>query len=299
MSDKYAVVVGAVNVDIGGKSLKPLIPRDSNPGEISYSMGGVGRNIAHNMCLMGMRVQLLTAIGGDIWAQRIQESCRSIGIGLDKAVFAAGASTGTYLYITGPDGDMALAVSDMEAVRYISPEAVERALDFLNAAELVVFDGNLCAETIQYLCSHVTAPLFADPVSVTKGEKLKPYLSAIHTLKPNTLEAEALTGERGAEACARALLAAGVKRVFVSDGADGIVCAQGERCVRVPCRTARLVNATGGGDATMAAICRAFSEGYELEETGLYAMAAGAIAVEAPETINPAMSHELVLNRMK
>ena len=56
MSDKYAVVVGAVNVDIGGKSLKPLIPRDSNPGEISYSMGGVGRNIAHNMCLMGMRV---------------------------------------------------------------------------------------------------------------------------------------------------------------------------------------------------------------------------------------------------
>ena len=29
----YAVVVGGANMDIGGRSMGPLVPRDSNPGQ--------------------------------------------------------------------------------------------------------------------------------------------------------------------------------------------------------------------------------------------------------------------------
>ena len=57
----YAVVVGGVNVDICGRSFAPLVEADSNPGVVSSSLGGVGRNIAHNMSLMGLDVRLLTA----------------------------------------------------------------------------------------------------------------------------------------------------------------------------------------------------------------------------------------------
>mgnify|MGYP003289514073 CR=1 FL=1 len=39
-----------------------------------------------------------------------------------------------------------------------------------------------------------TAPLFVDPVSTTKAEKLRPILHKIHTLKPNRIEAELLSG---------------------------------------------------------------------------------------------------------
>ena len=38
----YAVVVGGVNVDIGGRSFKPLVGEDSNPGEVITGLGGVG-----------------------------------------------------------------------------------------------------------------------------------------------------------------------------------------------------------------------------------------------------------------
>ena len=44
----YAVVVGGVNMDIGGVSAAPLVSADSNPGVVRISLGGVGRNIAHN-----------------------------------------------------------------------------------------------------------------------------------------------------------------------------------------------------------------------------------------------------------
>ena len=65
-SGSYAVVVGGVNVDIGGRSFAPLIGADSNPGTVSVSLGGVGRNIAHNLSLLGADVRLLAAYGGGL-----------------------------------------------------------------------------------------------------------------------------------------------------------------------------------------------------------------------------------------
>ena len=64
-SGSYAAVVGGVNMDIGGLAYEPLVAADSNPGKITMSLGGVGRNIAHNMCLMGVDVRLLTAYGDE------------------------------------------------------------------------------------------------------------------------------------------------------------------------------------------------------------------------------------------
>lgn len=57
-------VVGAVNVDICARPFLPLVHEDSNPGFVSMSMGGVGRNIAHNLRLLGQPVSLITAFGG-------------------------------------------------------------------------------------------------------------------------------------------------------------------------------------------------------------------------------------------
>ena len=117
----YAVVVGGVNVDIGGRSFNALVGEDSNPGEVMTSLGGVGRNIAHNMSLMGLDVRLLSAYGDDINGERVAASCSEIGIDLSNALRVPGASTSTYLYITDPDGEMALAVSDMEVCKKNHP----------------------------------------------------------------------------------------------------------------------------------------------------------------------------------
>lgn len=290
MTSPYAVVVGAVNIDIWGKSYAHLIARDSNPGEIRFSLGGVGRNIAHNMCLMGSRVHMLTAIGDDMWSERISQSCCETGIDLSHAMFIPGGHTSCYLCISGPDGDLALGLCDAEIAGRISPDFIRRELDFLNAAAVVVIDGNLPEDTIAFICENVTAPLFADPVSVTKAMKFRPYLKYIHSLKPNELEAELLTGFADPERAARELLRLGVKRAFVSCGADGMVVAEGADLYRVDCCTARLVNATGGGDAAMAALCDSFCRGLDTRASARRAMVAGAIAVESAETISPLMS---------
>jgi len=86
----YTVVVGGVNVDIGGRSFAPLRPEDSNPGKVSVSMGGVGRNIAHNLALMGVDVRMLTAYGDDSHGQEVAASCARAGIDLSYALKLAG-----------------------------------------------------------------------------------------------------------------------------------------------------------------------------------------------------------------
>ena len=303
-SGSYAAVVGGVNMDIGGRSFAPLVARDSNPGKVRMSLGGVGRNIAHNMSLLGVDVRFLTAFGDDLYAQRIAASCGELGIDISHALTVPDGATPTYLFLNDCDGDMALAVSDMEICERITPAYLAANLPLLNNAQLIVTDTNIPAESLRYLTEHCTAPIFADPVSTAKAAKLKPILGRLHTLKPNRIEAELLSGVRieddeSLRLAAQTLLDTGLHRVFISLGTDGVLAADRREMRLVPCCKATMRNATGAGDAFMAALAWAYLEGTDLENTAASAAAAAAIAIESFETINPALSASAVRERMK
>ena len=303
-SGSYAVVVGGVNVDIGGKPFAPPVAADSNPGIVSASLGGVGRNIAHNLSLMGTDVRLLTAYGDDIHGHRVAASCSELGIDLSHARRISGGTTSTYLYLMDEQGEMVLAVSDMEICKKITPTYLSAHLGLLQNAQVIICDANIPEESLIYLAENCAGPLFCDPVSTVKAEKLRPILHKIHTLKPNRLEAELLSGVKietveDVAKAADALLALGVHRVFISMGADGVYAAMGSQRILLPNLPGNAVNTTGCGDAFMAALAWAYLEGMDLKETALAGLAAGAIAMESPETINPAMSATAIRNRIK
>ena len=300
----YAVVVGGVNIDIGGRSFAPLVPKDSNPGKVRMSLGGVGRNIAHNLSLLGTDVRFLTAFGDDVYAQRIAASCGELGIDISHALQVPGGATPTYLFLNDCDGDMALAMSDMEICARITPAYLAANLPMLNNAQVVVMDTNIPAESLRYLADHCTAPIFADPVSTAKAEKLRPILGKLHTLKPNRIEAELLSGveitdDKSLEKAAQTLLDTGLHRVFISLGTEGVLAADRHQMLRQSCFPAEMKNATGAGDAFMAALAWAYLEGTDLQETAKAAAAAAAIAVESGETINLTMSPDTVRRKMK
>ena len=302
-SGSYAVVVGGVNVDIGGKSRAPLVAADSNPGTVKISLGGVGRNIAHNMSLLGTDVRMLTAFGDDVHGQRVAASCSELGIDVSHACRVVGGTTSTYLYLTDEKGEMALAVSDMEICNKITPAYLAANLSLLQNAQVVIADCNIPQESLVYLAENCTAPLFCDPVSTAKAEKLRPILNKIHTLKPNRLEAEILSGvkietDEDVKKAADKLLELGVHRLFISMGSKGVYAAMGNERLQLPNLRGKMVNTTGCGDAFMGALGWAYLEGRNLRDTALAGLAAGAIAMESEETINPAMSATAIKNRI-
>ena len=299
----YVVVVGGVNMDIGGISHAQLVSADSNPGRVRISLGGVGRNIAHNMALLGLDVRMITALGDDMNAQRIAASCGELGIDISQCLTVPGGATSTYLFITDGHGDMALAVSDMEIYEHVTPAFLAGRARLLQNAQLLVVDTNIPAESIAWLVEHVEVPVFADPVSTAKAEKLRPVLGKLHTIKPNRIEAELLSGvsitdERSLRRAANVLLKTGLQQVFISLGAGGVFAANQDRGLHLPSIPGPMVNATGCGDAFMAALAWAYMEGMDLEQSAYAGLAASSIALEGSETINPEMSVDAIKSRL-
>ena len=302
-NEPYAVVIGGVNMDIGGTPFAPLIGHDSNPGFVRSSLGGVGRNIAHNMALLGLDVRMITALGDDLYAQRISNSCRELSIDLSASLTVSGGHTSTYLFISDEKGDMELAVSDMEIYDSLTPAFIAGKQELLDRASLIVIDTNIPKETIEYIAQNCKAALFLDPVSTAKAKKASSVIGRFHTLKPNRIEAQILSGveitdDKSLEKCADVLLEKGLERVFISLGADGVYAAEKDgAALKVPCFGAEMVNTTGCGDAFMAALAWSFTKDLDLEGCAKAGLAAAAIAMEGKDTINPLLSAEKVAQR--
>lgn len=301
-SKDYCVVIGGVNVDIGGRPDAPLIPRDSNPGRIFSSLGGVGRNIAHNMTLLGLNVKLITALGEDDNGKRIKDDCDRLGIDISGYCNCPDDATSSYLFIADKNGDMNVAISDMNIYKNVTPQYIATRMKEINKAKVVVIDSNIPTETIAYLATHCTVPIFADPVSCTKGARLIPSLGRLYAIAPNALEARILTGvkaesDESLKKAAKAFLDAGVKNVFITLGAEGLYATDGKEEHRLENLPSKLVNATGAGDAMLAGFAYAYVKGRNLKETALIGLAAASIAIEGAGTINEEMSIEKVLLR--
>lgn len=306
---RYVVVIGGMNMDICGRPNNTVVSRDSNPGVVSLSAGGVGQNIAQNMAHLGMPTYLITVYGNDENGKTLEECCRKNNIHLDYAAQLDGYRSSTYMFITDETGDLLVAVNDMDICKRINPEFLEPRLDFINNAAICLLDANLEEETMAWIGEHVTAPLFGDTVSTVKAHRFNPILNKMTVLKPNDLEASVLTGigiadQYSAGAAAKTLLDKGVKNVFISLGADGMLCAShsdsGEyRFEHVPPYRTKIATANGAGDSGMAAITWSFYDNpdRDIKDVGRIAQAASSIALECTKAV-PDLTIERIREKM-
>ena len=295
MDARRVTVVGGANTDICGRPAQALVRHDSAPGQVSVRHGGVGRNIACDLARLGLRTRFVTALGDDGFGASVAEGCRSCGVDMSLTRIVPGARSPVYLYLSDEKGEMDAAVSDMEVMAALTPAYLRAHLSELDESDAVVLDGNLPEETIAFLCEKLRAPIVADPVSTAKAPRFASVLGRLAAIKPNLLEARALTGKQNPEDCADALLRSGVGSVFISLGAKGLLAASGEERVLLPCEKTELVSATGAGDAATAAIVWATVRGLGLAAAARAAVMAGAIAAASEEASPPLLRAENLL----
>lgn len=295
MDARRVTVVGGANTDICGRPAQALVRHDSAPGQVSVRHGGVGRNIACDLARLGLRTRFVTALGDDGFGASVAEGCRSCGVDMSLTRIVPGARSPVYLYLSDEKGEMDAAVSDMEVMAALTPAYLRAHLSELDESDAVVLDGNLPEETIAFLCEKLRAPIVADPVSTAKAPRFASVLGRLAAIKPNLLEARALTGKQNPEDCADALLRSGVGSVFLSLGAKGLLAASGEERVLLPCERTELVSATGAGDAATAAIVWATVRGLGLAAAARAAVMAGAIAAASEEASPPQLRAEKLL----
>jgi len=302
----YAVVIGGANMDILGTPENSFIERDSNPGTVSLSPGGVGRNIAENLARLGTPVKLLTVIGNDLYGEKLLESCSQCGIDTSHVKISSRYGTSVYLSILDGEGDMISAVSDMQVMDELDQEYLESRNSIINGSSLLILDANLSQNVLIFLARKYgkSKAIFIDTVSATKAAKIIPVLEYIHTIKPNILEAEVLcrsTGESqlSIEEMADTLMESGLKRVFLSLGNKGIFYKDSYQCQTFEGINVTPINTTGAGDAYTAALAYSYMNDHSPETTLAFASAASAMTVLSRDTINRDISIEKIEQMIK
>ncbi|GAK49180.1 sugar kinase, ribokinase family [Candidatus Moduliflexus flocculans] len=286
---KFVTVVGGINVDLTGSPHQPLVLATSNPGETSLSVGGVGRNIAHNLALLGVPTTLLSAVGDDAFGVYALDITRQAGVNIEYVLKQAGQRTGTYLSVLNFEHDLVVAIADMAATRGVSASYLAQHERILTESALIAADANLEEETLTYLCNLCETrriPLLIEPVSVEKSKKLHRMNAKATYLTPNRDELHAMTGRDDADLAAQcACLRDQFDHIFVTLGEQGVY-----YCQSYPAIPTTVVNANGAGDALVAGlICGLFHE-KPLSDSIRLGIAAAHIALQSPETVNPELS---------
>ncbi|ABC28256.1 Sugar kinase, ribokinase family [Hahella chejuensis KCTC 2396] len=292
----YVVVIGGANMDILGQPCDKLLARDSNPGRVSCSPGGVARNIAENLARLGVDVRLIAPLGKDVYGQTLLEQGLQCGIDMRHCLQLDDAVTSTYLSVLDESGDMSVAINDMQILERLSVEYLRSHADMIRRASLLIVDANLPANVLEYLLSQFPdLPIFADPVSGPKSEKLRGLLDAIHTFKPNLAEAKRLSGVDAKDEGQLPQLASwfhrkGIKRICISLGAQGVYVSEAGRHQLYPPPPIQPVNANGAGDAFLAGLAYGWLAQWSTPRSVNFATAASAVAMSHQATINPNMS---------
>lgn len=299
-------VVGGINIDIEGSPFDKLKYCDSNPGKIHLAFGGVGRNIAENVARLGGDVAMVSVIGDDYMGVSAKKELEELGVDTSCIRTLAGYNSAMYLSILNDKNDMELALCDMDIIDAIDPDVLEEHKKFISRSKVLALDGNLTQELI---CSAVEMfkdiPVFFDPVSCAKAVKAKNCIGGFHTIKPNVMEAEILTGVtvKGDEDIRRAadiMIDRGVKQVFITLNREGVYYKDiiSEGFIR-PAENLNIVSATGAGDSFSAAVLLAMAEGKSIEETARMGMAAASIAMESSHAVNSKMNLQELLRRLR
>jgi pseudouridine kinase len=304
--DARVVVVGAANTDIVGVSAAGLVARDSNPGHVRTSAGGVGRNIAENLARLGVRTHLITVFGSDLASSELAAACRLAGVDVGASLVAEELPGARYLAIIDADRDLAVAVNDMRALELLTPEALEvdARMDLLAAATLVVADANLPEATLVWLGTHVSAPLVIDAVSAAKAPRIAAVLPHLAAVKASALEAGALLGRTieglaDARSAAEELVARGPGAAFVSCGPVGAAWADGSGSGTLPAPGVTIASTNGAGDGFAAGVILGLLAGAHAETAARLGSAVASIALEDEETVSSRVSLEAVAARMK
>lgn len=296
----HILCVGAINLDRKAAAKESVVFGTSNPVTMSESSGGVARNIADNLARLGCDVSMLSVIGDDQDGGYILSELGKVRIGAHSVRMLRGERTGTYIAVIDTNGEMTIALANMEINERVTPRLIDELWPEGHKPDLVVLDTNFPENCIAYVierCRQESIPLYIDPVSTPKALKLPASLAGVDALLPNRDEAETISGIRIAtpadcrEACAR-IRARGARRVFITLGEQGVYASGPEGDALIPAVPVRVVDVTGAGDAFAAGLIYGIAQDLPPLEACRCGTAASALTLRTAQSVAPDLNAE-------
>ncbi len=312
------LALGTAALDIKARLARAPLPTTDVPGQITLKPGGVARNIAENLARLNVPIVFAGIMGDDPQARVLIELSRAAGLSvqpLPRSVPApddllrlklpAVLPTATLDVILGPDNRQIAGAFSGDILDALQPSDLDQLRDSIDSAPVIICDGGLPADVLLRLREMLPEEAFfyCNPGSVALAPRLIPLLDRLDLITCNHLEAQTLTQTKidsPAKLISAALILVkqGVRRAVVTFGSRGLAYADEERSLYQPARPARLVDATGAGDALAAAMIEALLRDEPIGVCLQRGLAAAALTCEAEDTVAPSMSLGSLQERM-
>ncbi|WP_288349697.1 carbohydrate kinase family protein [uncultured Thalassospira sp.] len=247
---------GAAHFDRTLQCTGHYIPAASNPVRTLHRKpGGVARNIAVHLRLLGNNVAMLGAVGDDGDGEHVIAALADLGIDTRRMIKLEGKHTAGYTAVLDETGELAMGMMDAEVYDLLTIDRLAPHLSNFQAWPWWLIDANLPAQTIAWLAENKgTAKICAATVSPSKAVRFKDVLGKLDLLITNRAEAQILTGieindKSQAKTAIELLRGKGVPDVIITLGATGVVSSTGlETSFWSPLPT-RVRDVNGAGDA--------------------------------------------------
>ncbi|MGA2030877.1 MAG: ribokinase [Thermoguttaceae bacterium] len=285
MKKPRIVVVGSVNADMVIKSRRIPAPGETvTGGEFVMAAGGKGANQAVAAARLGAEVTLVAKVGQDALGDAAIEGYRKEGIRTDCIFRDPQQPTGVALIMVDQQGENLISVAS-GANHCLSPAEVDRAREFLRAADMLLVQLEIPMETVCHaaaLAAEAGVPVMLNPAPAAPLDDR--LLRLVTWLTPNESETQRLTGlavadEASAALAAARLLAGGVRQVVVTLGARGALLCHAGGATMIPGYRVEAVDSTAAGDAFNGALACALARGQSGEEAVRQAHLAAAFSV--------------------
>jgi ribokinase len=278
---KPLVVVGSINMDLVARCARIPLPGQTVTGTgFTTTPGGKGANQAVAAARLGYPVQMVGAVGDDVFGQTLLDNLTGAGVG-----------TAAVAQVSGPSGVASILVADRgENSIVVVPGAngkVDRTLidaqaELIRSAGMVLCQLELPISTVTHLlalCSEAAVPVMLDPApAAALHESVWKHVA---WLTPNETEAAFYLGEDlTPEDSAQRLLARGLQGVVLKRGGEGAyVAAAGGQADWVQAFPVTAVDTVAAGDCFNGAFAVALLEGNDPWAAARFAAAAAAISV--------------------
>lgn len=258
---------GAAHFDRTLQCTEQFVPAASNPVRTLHRKpGGVGRNIAVHLRLLGNNVAMLGAVGDDGDGEQVIAALSELGIDTRAIHRLEGKHTAGYTAVLDETGELALGMMDAEVYDFLSIDLLADQLPNLQAWPWWLIDANLPAATIAWLADNKGGSKFcAATVSPSKAARFAPVLGKIDLLITNRAEAKVLTGIEineidQAKTAIELLRGKGVQDVVITLGAKGVVSSDRDGTAFWPPLPTKVCDVNGAGDAFYSGFLACFAK---------------------------------------
>ena len=301
------VCIGGMNVDRKFYSTEKLVMNTSNPVQASSSVGGVCRNIAENLGRMEQDIVMLSLAGEDSEWELIKEVSKPY-MSLKYVEQTKKYPTSSYTAILDVDGQMQLALANMDICDAMTIAWLQRHQTLVSRAKAVIADLNAPLETTEYLiqlCREKEVPLAIIPVSSPKMNRLPKSLVGVEWLIVNQDESEAYFGvqvqtDEEFYQLADNWLAVGVKNVVLTRGGESVYYAgdDGSRLEIHPKKQEQYVDATGAGDSFAAGVLFGWLNNYDVKDVLQFGLTNAYYTIQSLDTVRKNLTkNQLIIEK--